>query len=158
MFARCRSFFGVRWRSRSGGVCSGLRCGERADKFGTWRRRRSGNGLRFGSLGAETGCVERSQDLGDEEIEIGWISRVGTRSPSCTRLGSTRYLSVRMMLTTEVGKRLQSGSKQWRDQKRAKRSNQISEPGRLALATLVRDAGVGTRGMRGRHDQRGARE
>eukprot|EP00965_Chrysotila_dentata_P077168 2547725-Pleurochrysis_carterae.AAC.1 len=32
--------------------------------------------------------------------------------------GATRYLRVRMMLTSEIGKRLQSGSKHWRYQKR----------------------------------------
>eukprot|EP00965_Chrysotila_dentata_P093921 3104111-Pleurochrysis_carterae.AAC.1 len=78
MLAGGRGFFGVWWRSRSGGVGSGLRYGDGADKFGR-RRRSGGNGFRIGGLGVETRRVERPKDLGDEEIEIRRIGCVGAR-------------------------------------------------------------------------------
>eukprot|EP00965_Chrysotila_dentata_P006907 225345-Pleurochrysis_carterae.AAC.1 len=79
MLAGSRVVPGVRWRS--GGVGSGLRYGGGVDKFGR-RRRSGGNGFRVGCHGVKTRCVERSHDLGDEEIEFRRIGCVGARRPT----------------------------------------------------------------------------
>eukprot|EP00965_Chrysotila_dentata_P076187 2516771-Pleurochrysis_carterae.AAC.1 len=76
MLAGSRVFLGA-WR-RSGGVDSGLWYGGGGGECRRWRRS-GGDGFRIGRFVVITGCVERAQDFGDEEVEIRRIGGVRAR-------------------------------------------------------------------------------